>query len=78
MPANMRKLMREMPRPLQIAANEARDEPAPIGQQPISSREQRARLEPLMGLIAKGDIPLDDTTARAIQTYIDGMDQRAR
>jgi len=31
-----------------------------------------------MGLIASGQIPLDETSARAIKTYIDGMDQRAR
>lgn len=78
MPANLRKLMGEKPRPLELMAKESRDSPAPIGQQPIGWKEQQGRLEPLMGLIASGDIPLDDTSARAIKTYIDGMDQRAR
>ena len=78
MPANLRKLMGEVPRPMQIMAAEARDEPAPIGQTPISAGEQRARLEPLMGLIASGDLPLDETAARAIKTYIDQMDKRAK
>jgi hypothetical protein len=63
---------------MQIAAMESKDQPNPIGQQPISGREQIDRLQPLMGLIANGDVPLDETAAKAIQTYIDGMDKRAR
>lgn len=70
--------MGELPRPLEIAAKESREHPSPIGQQPIGPSEQRARLEPLLGLIASGDVPLDDTAAKAIKTYIDQMDQRAR
>lgn len=78
MPANMRKLMAGVPRPFQIMQRDAKDEPAPLGQVPISEREQMSRLEPLMGLIASGDVPLDATAAKAIQIYIDGMDKRAR
>lgn len=78
MPANMRKLMQGVPRPLQIAARDAKDEPVPMGHEAVSSKEQMARLEPLMGLIARGDVPLDQTSAKAIQTYLDGMDKRVR
>lgn len=77
MPANLRKLMGETSRPMEIAAKESKEHPNPIGYQSIGPSEQRARLEPLMGLIARGDVPLDDTAAKAIKTYIDQMDKRA-
>jgi hypothetical protein len=67
-----------VPRPFEIMSKESKDSPAPIGQQPISSREQAQRLGPLMGLIASGDVPLDATAAKAIQTYIDEVSKRER
>lgn len=67
-----------VPRPFEIMAKEAKDQPLPLGQEAVSSREQLQRLGPLMGLIASGDVPLDDTSAKAIQTYIDGMSKRER
>jgi hypothetical protein len=63
---------------MQIMAKESKEQPAPLGYVPISSNEQRQRLEPLMGLLASGDVPLDSTSARAIKTYIDLMDKQAR
>lgn len=70
--------MQGVPRPFEIMAKESKESPPPIGQEPLSEREQLARLGPLMGLIAEGNVPLDDTAAKAIRTYIDGMDKRAR
>ena len=78
MPGNLRKLMGETPRPLELYDKVPKEERTPIGQQPISEREQMRRLEPLMGLIARGDIPLDDTAARAVAAYANGFHRRAR
>jgi hypothetical protein len=70
--------MQGVPRPFEIMGKEAKDQPTPIGQESVSSREQVQRLGPLMGLIASGDVPLDDTAAKAIQTYIDEVSKRER
>jgi hypothetical protein len=78
MPGNLRKLMTEVPRPLQLYARVPKDERAPIGSELISEPEQMRRLEPLMGLIARGDVPLDDTAARAVAAYANGFHKRAR
>lgn len=74
---NFRKIMQEVPRPLEVAARDARGE-YPIGQRPISERKAMAQLEPLMGLLARGDVPLDETAARAVATYVGGFHKRVR
>ncbi|HEY1295464.1 MAG TPA: hypothetical protein VGJ60_20490 [Chloroflexota bacterium] len=78
MPGNMRKLMGEVPRAFVLLDKEPRAEKTPIGTQPISEPEQMRRLEPLMGLIARGDVPLDDTAARAVAAYANGFHKRVR
>jgi hypothetical protein len=78
MPANFRKIMTEVPRPFVLLDHEPKSEKTPLGTEPISEPEQMRRLEPLMGLIARGDIPLDDTAARAVATYANGFHKRAR
>jgi hypothetical protein len=74
----MRKLMGEVPRAFVLLDKEPRAEKTPIGTQPISEPEQMRRLEPLMGLIARGDVPLDDTAARAVAAYANGFHKRVR
>jgi len=78
MPGNLRRLMDEVPRPLQIVAKDAAKEPGPLNTEPISERETMARPEPLMGLLAAGQVPLDDTSARAVAAYVNGFHKRAR
>jgi len=78
MPGNLRALMNEVPRPLQIVARDSIKEQHPLNSKPISERETMARLEPLMGLIAAGHVPLDQHAARAVATYVNGFHKRAR
>lgn len=78
MPGNLRKLMDEVPRPLQIYSKVPKEEQHPIGTRPVTEPETMRRLEPLMGLIARGDVPLDDTAARAVAQYANGFHKRAR
>ena len=77
MPGNLRKLLAEVPRPLEIMARDGAKE-TPIGTRRLSDREQMTRLEPLMGLIASGDVPLDDTSAKAVAAYLGSFHKRAR
>jgi len=70
--------MGEVPRPMELYAKLPKEEQSPIGTAPISEREQMRRLEPLMGLIARGDVPLDETAARAVAQYANGFHKRAR
>jgi hypothetical protein len=78
MPANLRKLMEGVPRPLQLMQRESDESPAPIGAKRLSEGEQMRRLEPLMGLIAEGHVPLDDVAARAVATYASNFHKRTR
>jgi hypothetical protein len=70
--------MDEVPRPLQIYSKVPKEEQQPIGTRHVTDPEVMRRLEPLMGLIARGDIPLDDTAAKAVATYANGFHKRAR
>lgn len=78
MPGNLRKIMDEVPRPLQLYAKVPKDERLPLGSKEVSEPEVMRRLEPLMGLIANGDVPLDDTAAKAVAQYANGFHKRAR
>lgn len=76
MPANMRKLMGEVPRSLEIAARDAKDAPAPIGRESLSRKEVARRVEPLLGMLAHGDIPLDPNLAKAFAAYVEETNAR--
>jgi len=77
-PGNLRKIMGEVPRALVLMDKEPREEKLPLGTKLVSEPEQMRRLEPLMGLIARGDVPLDETAARAVAQYASGFHKRAR
>lgn len=70
MPANMTKIMGEVPRALQLAAQDYASE-GPIGRTRVPVAEQAKRLEPIMGMIAGGQIPLDEKSAQAVATYLE-------
>jgi hypothetical protein len=70
--------MGEIPRPLELYSKVPKEEQHPIGTRPVTEPEQMRRLEPLMGLIARGDVPLDDTAARAVAAYAKGFHKRGR
>jgi hypothetical protein len=68
MPANVKKLMSEVPRGLEIAA---RHPDPPLHRQPTRRKEVAQRVEPLLGALANGEIPLDDHLARAFAAYVE-------
>ena len=75
MPANMRKLMGEVPRPLEIQAHDDKDL-LPMGRQKVSPRIQQQRMEAYLAGVTSGDIPLDDKSAEVIKAYLDAHHAR--
>lgn len=78
MPGNLRKIMGEVPRGFVLMDKEPASEKLPLNSKPVTEPEQMRRLEPLMGMIARGDIPLDDQAARAVAAYANGFHKRFR
>lgn len=76
MARGLEKAMRGVPRALEVVQKHAN--PAPLGQTPISAQESARRLEPLMGLYATGQIPLDETGSQAVAQVLDHMWRRAQ
>jgi hypothetical protein len=70
MPANMTRIMQEVPRALELSAKDYADE-GPLGRKKLSRKQVAQRVEPIMGLIASGDIPLDEHSAKAIAAYVE-------
>ena len=75
MPANMRKLMQEVPRPLEVIAHDDRDL-LPIGRKKVSPSQQRTRMEAYLANVVSGDVPLDETSAQVIREYLDAHHAR--
>lgn len=61
--------MSEQPRAARIA--EGYKDEGMYNRQKLSPKEIARRIEPLIGLIASGEIPLDDTAAKAIAAYVE-------
>lgn len=70
MPANLTRIMGEVPRPLEIAERDYSRE-GPIDRRRLKPAEVARNIEPLIGRIASGDIPLDDHAAKAIALYVE-------
>lgn len=70
MAANLRKIMGEVPRPLEVAFRDAKDS-LPVGRTRVSARDQAKRAEPLMAMIASGDVPLDEHSAQLVAAYLE-------
>jgi hypothetical protein len=75
MPANMRKLMEGVPRPMEIMAHDERNQ-TPMGRRRVSRPEQNRRTEAYLAGVVGGDIPLDDTSAEVIREYLDAHHAR--
>lgn len=69
--------MDEVPRPLEVAYRDGKNE-TPMGRQKIAPHKLAERVEPLMAMIASGEIPLDDHSAQVISTYLDNYYKRAQ
>lgn len=75
MPANMRKLMGEVPRPMEIEAHDSQDQ-IPIGRKKIPRAQATDRTQQYLGQVASGAIPLDEQSAEVIRQYLDAHHAR--
>ena len=75
MPANMRKIMGEVPRALEVVAHDDRDR-APLGHQNVGRRERSRRQEAYISGVVSGASPLDGQAAEVIRDYLDDYHAR--
>ena len=75
MSANMRKIMGEVPRPMEIAAHDDRDS-IPMGRKKLSPTERTDRTQQYLAGLADGTIPLDDDSAQVLKEYLDAHHAR--
>lgn len=72
MPANFRAIMSEVPRPLEVAQRDAEGQrTSRPGRRKLSEREVARRAEPLLAMVASGDIPVDNHAAQVIRAYVE-------
>jgi hypothetical protein len=65
----MRKLMGETPRAFKIHQQDMEAESMPANRKRVSREQIARRAEPLLSLVAAGDIPVDQNIAQLIKTY---------
>lgn len=75
--ANLRKIMQEVPRPLEIIAHDDKHS-LPIGRKSISRTKAMERQGDFLNQLAQGKVPLDDAAADTLRTYLDAHHQRTR
>lgn len=73
----MSRVAGKPPRGLVLAQLEADREP-PDGRRPISTRERNQRGQQVVGLLAHGHIPLDNTTADVLSGVMESELRKAR
>ena len=75
MPANMRKLMQEVPRGLEVVTHDDKGT-LPVGRKKVSPRLQNQRMESFLAGVVNGDVPLDERSADVIKQYLDAHHAR--
>ena len=75
MPANMRKIMGEVPRALEIVAHDDRDL-SPLGTKKVSKQETQRRQQAMLSDVVSGQAPLDQQAAEVVREYLDGHHAR--
>ena len=70
MSANMRKLMGEVPRAMEVVSHDDRDQ-LPMGRKKVSRPESNRRTEQYLAQVVSGQIPLDEQSAEVIKQYLD-------
>jgi len=68
--ANLRKIRGEIPRAFEVVSRDDAKDKDP-SRKKISRSEAARRLEPIMGLVASGDVPMDTQTAEALAAYLE-------
>ena len=67
--------MEEVPRALEIVAHDDHGQ-QPIGRTPVSKAETNRRTQDYMSQVVAGEIPLDQTSAEVIKSYLDKQHAR--
>ena len=75
MSANMRKIMGEVPRPMEVVAHDDRDS-LPLDRKKVSQTTQNQRTQQYLAGLADGTIPLDDDSAQVLKEYLDAHHAR--
>ena len=73
--ANLRKIMKETPRALEIEAHDNSHLP-PMGRKWISPKRANLRQGAYLSKIVSGEVPLDDTSAEVIRHYLEAHHAR--
>lgn len=75
MSANMRKIMGEVPRALEVVSHDDQDQ-MPLGRKKVSRQETTRRQEQYLSGLTSGQIPLDDQAAEVVRQYLDAHHAR--
>lgn len=75
--ANLRRIMTEVPRALEIISHDDRDQ-APIGRKKISPAKITKNQGEYLNRVVSGDFPLDDSAADVVRQFLDAHHARVR
>lgn len=70
MSANMRKIMGEVPRALEVVSHDDKDQ-APVGRKKLTRGQTSQRTEEYLAGVVNGTTPLDEQAAEVIRQYLD-------
>lgn len=73
--ANLRQIMKETPRALEVVAHDDKDQP-PIGRKKLSPAKVREKRGSYLAEVLSGKRPLDDEAADVIRSYLDDFHAR--
>jgi len=73
--ANLRKIMTETPRALEIISHDDRDQ-VPIGRKKISRTKVHQNQAEYINKVLRGDVLLDDQAAGVVRDYLDAHHAR--
>lgn len=75
MPANMRKIMGEVPRALEVIAHDDQDQ-VPMGRRKVGRSELQQRQQSYLSNLVDGSQPLDEQAAEVVRDYLDNFHAR--
>ena len=75
--ANLRKIMGEVPRALEIVAHDDKDS-VPLGRKKISSARASKKQGEYLAKLVRGEHVLDDTSADVVRQFLEAHHARSR
>lgn len=75
--ANLRKIMSEVPRALEIVSHDDKDQ-TPIGRKKISPAKVSKKQGEYLAKVVSGETPLDDSAADVVRAYLEAHHARNR